>query len=37
MEDRLPPPPAGKFYAIASVVDFNVSQRKLIVSAALVI
>ena len=33
MEDRLPSAPAGKFYEIASIVDFNISQRKAIVSA----
>lgn len=34
MEDRLPSAPAGKFYKAASVVDFNISQQKAIVSAA---
>ena len=33
MEDSLPSAPAGKFQEIASAVDFNASQRKLIVSA----
>jgi hypothetical protein len=32
MEDRLPFP-TGKFYEMASVVDFNNNQRKIIVSA----
>ena len=35
MEDRLPSTPAGKFYKAASVVDYNNSQQKVIVSAAL--
>ncbi|KAF8807859.1 hypothetical protein BYT27DRAFT_7189949 [Phlegmacium glaucopus] len=30
MEDRLPPAPAGRLRQIASVVDFNVNQRKVI-------
>jgi len=30
MEDRLPVAPGGKFYAIASVVDFNLSQQQVI-------
>jgi hypothetical protein len=34
MEDRLPSAPTGKFYKAASVVDFNNSQQKTIVSAA---
>jgi len=30
MEDRLPSVPPGKFYEMASVVDFNNNQRKII-------
>ena len=33
MEDRLPSAPAGRFYKAASVVDYNNSQQKTIVSA----
>ena len=35
MEDRLPSPPASKLRQIAAVVDFNLSQRKIIVSVVL--
>lgn len=32
MEDRLPPPPEGKFFKAAAKVDFKLNQRKLVVS-----
>jgi hypothetical protein len=35
MEDRLPPPPAGIYYAMASDVDFDASQ--VAVSATLIL